>query len=369
MVEAKSFRKAIVPSNLLQNPSPGNLQSTRLALHVDAKRCSCDVYIASGCLLYKVEISMEGSSVTQGKEGLLIPEHAQVVHSSVVSRCPHRSEIQSVVVLEETDCRTAACTIIMSIKWQLRDNCLILGTVDSYGHLFVSRLLTDSEDIDKLTYSVPPRDNGVGEGSWAGLCFSPSQWSTAAVARCFNRSVDVYDQDIHVRSFHTLWNPSSLNFFQNSLSGSGSSLLAVSESCQLTIWDLRTKENGGCIQRIYGSLGDIIYSVCSSSAGEIAVGGADRTVTIYDPRKWAALSIWSNCSKYEITGLAFSSVDPNYMYVQGVDYEVFCGKWKDRKKIYSFRGDSNWLGFSKCSNGDVLGGWCDSGSIFVADFI
>lgn len=32
-------------------------------------------------------------------------------------------------------------------------------------------------DIDSLTYSVLPRDSGVGEGSWAGLCFSPSQWS------------------------------------------------------------------------------------------------------------------------------------------------------------------------------------------------
>lgn len=32
-------------------------------------------------------------------------------------------------------------------------------------------------DIDQLTYSVLPRDSGVGESSWAGLCFSRSQWS------------------------------------------------------------------------------------------------------------------------------------------------------------------------------------------------
>uniref|UniRef100_A0A2K2AJ11 Uncharacterized protein n=1 Tax=Populus trichocarpa TaxID=3694 RepID=A0A2K2AJ11_POPTR len=29
----------------------------------------------------------------------------------------------------------------------------------------------------KLTYSSFPQDSGAGEGSWAGLCFSPSQWS------------------------------------------------------------------------------------------------------------------------------------------------------------------------------------------------
>lgn len=33
-LEAKSLSKAVVPSTLLENPSPGNLQSTRLALHV-----------------------------------------------------------------------------------------------------------------------------------------------------------------------------------------------------------------------------------------------------------------------------------------------------------------------------------------------
>ena len=49
------------------------------------------------------------------------------------------------------------------------------------------------------------------------------------------------------------------------------------------------KENGGCLQRISGSLGDVFYAVCSSSTGNIAVGGADRTVTIYDPRRLVQL--------------------------------------------------------------------------------
>lgn len=133
------------------------------------------------------------------------------------------------------------------------------------------------------------------------------------------------------------------------------------------MWDLRVKENGGCVKRICGSPGDILYANSFSPTGNIAVGGADRTVTIYDPRRWTAMSRWTNCSKYEITGLAFSSVNPDYIYVQGVDYEVFCGEWGKCTKIFSFRGDSNWLGFSKCPNRDVLGGWCDSGSIFIAD--
>lgn len=54
---------------------------------------------------------------------------------------------------------------------------------------------------------------------------------------------------------------------------------------QLSIWDLRMKENGGCVHRICGSVGDILYAVCNSSCGNIAAGGADRTVTVYDPRR------------------------------------------------------------------------------------
>ncbi|XP_028101822.1 uncharacterized protein LOC114301106 isoform X1 [Camellia sinensis] len=349
MLEAKSLRKAMVPCSLLEHPSPGSVQSTRLTLHVNADHSSCWVYIASGCRIYKLQISMQDSLVNQGKESLLIPEQTQVMSSSIVNRCPHRSEIQS-IALAETE----------------SSGYLILGSVDSYGHLIVSKLDTSGKDVDRLTFSVSPRDCGVGEGGWAGLCFSPNQWSMTAVAHSFCRSIDVYDQDIHLQTLRTLWYPSSLSFMQSLCSGNDSSILAVTEGCQLSIWDLRMKENGGCVHRIYGSVGDIFYAVCSSSTS-IAVGGADRTVTVYDPRRWSALSRWVHCSKYEITGLAFASIDSDYIYIQGVDYEVLCGQWKESKKVFSFRGDSNWLGFSKCANKDVLGGWCDSGSIFVAD--
>ncbi|KAK6115065.1 hypothetical protein DH2020_007334 [Rehmannia glutinosa] len=354
MLEAKRLNKAVVPKTLISHPSPANIQSTRLAVH----------------------IAMEDSSVGRGKESLLIPETTQVLDSSLVNRCPHRSEIQS-IVLAETESK----------------DCSILGSVDSYGHLIVSPLDASDTDVDGSTYSVSPRDYGVGEGSWAGLCFNPSQLSMAAVARSFCKSIDIYDQDIHLRTLRTmikahygltsglpclvkvnifcvglieLWHPSSLVFMDN-FSESGNSMLAITEGSQLSIWDLRVKENGGCVRRITGSVGDILYAVNISSSGNIAAGGADRTVTIYDPRRWAAISRWLHCSKYEITGLTFSSVDPNYIYVQGVDYEVLCGQWRESEKAFSFRGDSNWLGFSKCANRDILAGWCDSGSIFVAD--
>lgn len=47
--------------------------------------------------------------------------------------------------------------------------------------------------------------------------------------------------------------------------------------------------NGGCVQRVSGPTGGILYSVCTSPSGLIAVGGTDRAVTIYDPRRLGCL--------------------------------------------------------------------------------
>lgn len=60
-------------------------------------------------------------------------------------------------------------------------------------------------------------------------------------------------------------------------------------SYQLSIWDLRVKENGGCVHTIMGSVGDMLYAVATSSSGNVAVSGGDRTVTVYDPRRSVVL--------------------------------------------------------------------------------
>nr|CAB3478948.1 unnamed protein product [Digitaria exilis] len=263
MLAPRSLRKASVPPALLSDPTPGSLQPTRLAVHVNGDGSSCSAYLGSGCSVYKIEvhiptsiapfevflnlffslflffwsskISMDGATLSKGKESLLIPDNAQVISSSVVDRCPHRSEIQSVALAEGKG-----------------DNCLILGTIDSYGHLIVSRL-----DV-------------VADGP-------PIQYYLVIVV--LGKAVGL-----------GLWYPSSFSFVQCSAQvNESSSLLAIAEGSQLSIWDLRMNSNGGCVQRISGSIGDIIYSVCSSPSGPIAIGGTDRAVTIYDPRRLNSL--------------------------------------------------------------------------------
>ncbi|MQL85190.1 hypothetical protein Taro_017711, partial [Colocasia esculenta] len=353
MLAARSLRKAHIPTTLLGDPSPGSIQPTRLAIHVkgdgNGESSSCSIYVASGCQVYRLEVSNEGSSPVKGKDSLLVPAGAQVTQSSVVDRCPHRSEIQSIALAERDD-----------------DTCILLGTVDSFGHLIVSRLDANGADIDRHSYTIAPRGYGVGEGSWAGICFSPIYSSTAATVHSLCKSIDVYDHDIHLCSFQTIWYPNSLSFLQCSqLGGGSSSVLAVAEGSQLTIWDLRT--SGGCVQRVCGSIGDLIYAISSSPSGAVAAGGSDRTVTIYDPRRWSALSRWVGCSKYEvtflflhvylITGLAFSSLNSDYMF--SVDDGKRAGE--------HFHLEGTQTGWD--ARTDVLAGWCDSGSIFVADIV
>ncbi|GAU31944.1 hypothetical protein TSUD_288770 [Trifolium subterraneum] len=55
MLEAKCLKKAVIPSTLINNPSPGTIQSTRLALHVTRNRFYCFLYIASGPHIYKLQ--------------------------------------------------------------------------------------------------------------------------------------------------------------------------------------------------------------------------------------------------------------------------------------------------------------------------
>lgn len=136
-LKAKFLKKAVISSTLIEHPSPANLQSTRLAIHMnDDNDSSCWVYIASGCRIYKVLIPMENSLLNLGKEDLLIPEQCEVLEASVVNRCPHRSEIQS-IVLAETE----------------SSGCSMLGSVDSYGHLIVSRLDANGDGYSLMNSS------------------------------------------------------------------------------------------------------------------------------------------------------------------------------------------------------------------------
>lgn len=53
--------------------------------------------------------------------------------------------------------------------------------------------------IDMLTYSALPPDNGIGEGSWAGLSFSPYQISMVSSFSTINVG-SLYTCNFHVKT-------------------------------------------------------------------------------------------------------------------------------------------------------------------------
>ncbi|RZC59917.1 hypothetical protein C5167_007219 [Papaver somniferum] len=54
-LKPEEVRKVVISPTLVQNPSPGNLQSSHLALHVNEDESYCSAFIASGCNIYKLE--------------------------------------------------------------------------------------------------------------------------------------------------------------------------------------------------------------------------------------------------------------------------------------------------------------------------
>ncbi|KAK4352527.1 hypothetical protein RND71_028045 [Anisodus tanguticus] len=345
-------------------------------------------YIASGTRIYRVLIPMENSLLNLGKEDLLIPEQCELLFT-----------------FQQLHATSSSLQALVAQYWEAWILTVTLLSLDWLPVVKLDELLF--LDVNRLTYSVSPQDCGVGEGEplycargckieaigveerpypchltnlrsisccvfalvlQYSLCplpeifpdrlvclFQPSALREAAVAHSFSKTIDVYDQDIHLRTLrlNLFKGNNALQIVESVFSclhakfglGGGNSVLAVAEGCQLSLWDLRMKEKGGCVRRICGSVGDILYAVCNSSKGTIAAGGADRTVTI--------------------TGLAFSSVDPEYVYVQGVDYEVLFGLDDGEKARKYFRIEVILIGLDLAR--DVLGGWSDSCSIFVAD--
>lgn len=78
MLEAKCLKKAVVPSTLIQDPSPGSLQCTRLALRVPFSSIS-----SSHSLLFFLLLNINHSNLFSGLRG---PKFLFCLHSL---RSPH----------------------------------------------------------------------------------------------------------------------------------------------------------------------------------------------------------------------------------------------------------------------------------------
>eukprot|EP00897_Mesotaenium_endlicherianum_P003614 jgi/Mesen1/3280/ME000019S02698 len=338
-------------------PSPGSIQGCRTAIRAAGGGASCDAYVASGPHLYHLNQEVPTTPVDAGGMG--------GGRGGGVPR--HRHEIQSVALYEPPPDGDGG-------------QVALLGSIDCSGTAVIARL----DDFSAgSAYSVCPPEPGHGcrkpsaAAGWAGLAFTPGRPSQVVTARHFARQLDVSDGGVHVRSLRTLHNPTALAFLHDAGGAAGGSpCVVVTEGPQLSLWDLRVAESGGCVQRHLSSYsGEPLYAVaCTRDAASalVAVGGAERTLSVYDTRQWRVRSKWTGCLKYEMTSVLFSAVDPRVVFVGGLDYEVICGRWDQEGLrgsagcLFAFKGDSRWCGVARAARTDVLGGWCQSGNLFVA---
>eukprot|EP00850_Spirogloea_muscicola_P020282 SM000211S06652 [mRNA] locus=s211:129494:138564:- [translate_table: standard] len=350
--------------------SPGSPHGCRAAVQAVEGGCSVAAYIASGPKVHRVEVPLGGGgggTVRVGKSGLAIPSDVQVGDSVIVGGARHRHEVQSLRLAE------------------LAGGGALLGSIDSFGHLAVCKVPPLSADrdmgaawmVEEPSYAAgPPAPAAPHEGGWAGLAFDPDDLQKVVAARSFLRSLDLYDNGRHVRTMHTLQGPTSLAFLRSSDGLSTSSMLVATEGNQVSIWDTRASERCGCMHRILsGFVQGPLYAADATSRGAsavVGVAGADRVAVVFDVDSTLMVD-----ELPQATGLIFSSIDTSLVYVYGLDHEVVCGQWTSRAGSsvvhqVAFRGDSRWCGISKhqlkqAEDVDVLAGWCDTGSLFVAD--
>ncbi|CAI5500403.1 unnamed protein product [Closterium sp. Naga37s-1] len=287
----------------------------------------CDAYIASGRQVYHCQMPVgQENLLQQGKAQVLLPHRVEDVTPVSVPSLLHALPVQSLAsaALGGTGGRAAAT---------------LLSSVDSLGRAIVSTFSSSSVTPDSLCH-LAPSPCGITEPGPCCTAISVTGPSTIRVATScfFPRLVDLHDPASPspaspLRTFRLPFPPAAVGFLGGTERGrrggkrrggemegegegnavEGVRLLAVCEGPQLSIWDERAAENGGCIQRITVSpaaeplyaLASTIGSGTGSVTGLVAVGGAERTVAVYDVRKWAARGRWVGCVRQDVMGIAF----------------------------------------------------------------
>ncbi|KAJ1476697.1 hypothetical protein T484DRAFT_1965101, partial [Baffinella frigidus] len=184
---------------------------------------------------------------------------------------------------------------------------------------------------------LPIEDADDGESGWTGaaLDFSGTQ---AAIARGFQRSLTIMDlaTAAPVRTFRSMHCPTRVAILGaggdaaeagGDRCGTGvDGLVALAEGHQVSLWDARVSGRTACVARVSGSLATL-YAL-GWGKGTLAAGGADRSIYVFEPRKWSICGRAMAIGKAEIMWLGLSHVDPSIYYACGADSQLICGQWE-----------------------------------------
>ncbi|KAG2446501.1 hypothetical protein HYH02_008492 [Chlamydomonas schloesseri] len=347
--------------------TPGAVQSNRVGLLVNGDAVAA--YVSNAQHTYEVSLDTifaagAGGEVAMGKEGVLVPQAAQVGHIRQLDALSDMAaEVQSLAscvqgghhLLAVTDALGNARILATPLHAGASGGAAEGGAAEGSSGRHLLQLPARSRGECGWTGlvmrpSAPEEDGSAGAASSSGDGGGGGQQLPeleVAVARQLARDVCVYRGGQLVRSFGTaqVRGPTALTFLPSGqmMGGCGnaaSGLLAVAEEHQVALWDVRQGERGGCVQRVnaynggwplYG-LAWVAGAVRDDEAGGpagglLAVTGAERSVVMLEPRKWHIATKWAGCVKYPATHLAPSAAAPGHVYVAGLDYECAAGRW------------------------------------------
>mmetsp|Transcript_2676 Transcript_2676/g.6710 ORF Transcript_2676/g.6710 Transcript_2676/m.6710 type:complete len:425 (+) Transcript_2676:238-1512(+) len=367
--------------------SPGATFGCRVAVQTP-RDGAARLFLASGASLYCASVpAADGGAggLTKGKEGVCIPAIApQPIQAEPVGVAQHLAEVQSVQVAEV-------------------DGQLLVGSIDALGRASVLRAPLDdgtapsAHFMPSHTYQLAP-PAAVREPGWAGIALSRQQADLVATATHFDRELVVYEGQVPLRTLGLAASPTSVMFLPSSFPGcSSGSVIAATHGQNVGIWDIRAAGFGALVTQLnLNASTEMLYTVQCSEGSRPVIGaaGGERAVGVWEPRKWTYVSRWNNCLKYEVFAMHFSTINPDYCYVAGADYEVLCGTWNRSQRSgggartgkgsghrpeqsehsleraaaqpMAFRGDARWLGLARAQGADVLAGLSSSGYVFVA---
>jgi WD40 repeat protein len=252
-----------------------------------------------------------------------------------------------------------------------------------------------------------------GESGWGGVVLD-GDGRQLAVARQWQRTLGIYDVGTGslIRNLHTSYGPNSVSWLGAGgaeLLPGAEGLIAVAEHKCVSLWDLRvggTAPRSPCVQRLIPTATSPLYSV-NWGRGVVGCCGGDRSVYVYDPRRWTIRGRAMGVTKTQAMSLSFSVVDPRIYFVHGADTQLVCGQWDDAggpslvdtstsqgkcsadaelvplsvstgghkgthivtggslRKVFEFRSVGRWISTHKLQHVDSFMGVCDQQSLYM----
>ena len=143
---------------------------------------------------------------------------------------------------------------------------------------------------------------------------------------------------------------------------------SVTEGNVLSLWDLRQPSPVVRLSKTRGKLFDLDTIVDNGSGSTlVATAGEDRSVYVFDSRKWNNRFTWNNCLKYAASFVRFSQSarEDQIMYASGLDYgELTVSNYTQRtgRAWNGMHADNRWIGLDMRSSDDAIAGVTATGT-------